>query len=270
LDINGTVKIDHAAVPLVFKETAQSVTAGGLWRMPLDNGSLRFDVSTNADGNFFTFNTPLAMTSNGDVGIGTMSPDARLRISGGSLKLDATATISAPGRLHIQAENENLYLNPWSGTTFVGYGGGPGNLYVAGTLSASAKSFQIDHPLDPDKKLLVHSSLEGPEVAVYYRGEAQLENGEVTITLPSYFEALSRKEQRTVQLTSVKGWSPLYVVEDIKDGRFAVRSAGGGNGMQRFYWEVKAVRADVAPLVVEKEKADKDINIAQSPIAAGQ
>jgi hypothetical protein len=33
-----------------------------------------------------------------------------------------------------------------------------------------------------------------------------------------------------------------------------VRTANGGNPAQRFYWEVKAVRSDVAPLVVEMSK----------------
>jgi hypothetical protein len=36
------------------------------------------------------------------------------------------------------------------------------------------------------------------------------------------------------------------------DGRFTVRTAGGGSPGQRFYWDVKAVRADGDPLVVEK------------------
>lgn len=37
-----------------------------------------------------------------------------------------------------------------------------------------------------------------------------------------------------------------------------------GNPTQRFYWEVKAVRADVAPLVVEKEKTVENMKLAES------
>jgi hypothetical protein len=124
-----------------------------------------------------------------------------------------------------------------------------------GTLTATTKNFQIAHPLNPGDSL-VHSVLEGPEIAVYYRGEAELDQGETTVALPRYFEALTRREGRTVQLTAVGGWSPLYVVGDIEGGTFRVR-AQGGNPRQRFFWEVKAVRADVAPLVVERTIATR-------------
>ncbi|HSB70184.1 MAG TPA: hypothetical protein VLT62_12700 [Candidatus Methylomirabilis sp.] len=125
-------------------------------------------------------------------------------------------------------------------------------LHVNGTITGTQKNFEIAHPLDPTNKVLVHSSLEGPEVGVYYRGETQLSNGEATVSLPPYFEALTLKERRTVQLTPLEGWAPLYVVAGVQNGQFTVRTAEKGNPAQRFYWEVKAVRADVQPLTAEK------------------
>jgi hypothetical protein len=127
-------------------------------------------------------------------------------------------------------------------------------LHVNGSFAAQYKNFEIPHPLDPENKLLVHSSIEGPEHAVYYRGKAQLVNGVAEIKLPDYFEALTRKDNRTVQLTSTNGYSPLYVAEDVKDGRFLVRTTKDGNSSQRFYWEVKAVRLDVPELAAEQER----------------
>ncbi|MBW2561498.1 MAG: hypothetical protein JRE40_11685, partial [Deltaproteobacteria bacterium] len=44
-----------------------------------------------------------------------------------------------------------------------------GDLDAAGTVSAAVKAFKIGHPLDEDK-FLIHSAIEGPESAVYYRG----------------------------------------------------------------------------------------------------
>lgn len=100
---------------------------------------------------------------------------------------------------------------------------------------------------------LVHSSLEGPEIGVYYRGQARLDNGQAIITLPDYFEALTMSEDRSVLLTPVSGWAPLYVEDGVKDGRFVVKSADSAKNEQKFFWEVKAVRKDIPPLVVEKE-----------------
>jgi len=101
---------------------------------------------------------------------------------------------------------------------------------------------------------LVHSSVEGPEHAVYYRGEAQLVDSEAIIVLPDYFEALTRIEARTVQLTCLDGYSPLYVDGPVKDAKFVVRTVDIGNPLQRFYWELKAVRADIPLLKAERQR----------------
>lgn len=128
-------------------------------------------------------------------------------------------------------------------------------LHVNGTFTATGnKSFLIDHPLDPQNKDLVHAALEGAEGAVYYRGEAQLVNGETMIALPSYFEALTKKQERTVQLTPIGGWSPLYVDSEVANTRFTVKTAAQGSRTQRFYWEVKALRGDIPDLKVEPRK----------------
>ena len=222
--------------------------------------------------------TRVVIQPSGNVGIGTTNPGARLDVVGGYVMVRGTTT---DHRAYLQGTTGSIggysgglvYMgnldggalclgNSDSWCTIFADGGNVGIgtvtpssiLHVAGTLTATQKNFAIAHPLDPEKKLLVHSSLEGPEVGVYYRGEAQLANGEASVTLPPYFEALTRKEQRTVQLTTLDGWSPLYVVGGVQGGRFIVRTAAGGNPAQRFYWEVKAVRADVAPLALEAEK----------------
>lgn len=123
----------------------------------------------------------------------------------------------------------------------------PRSCTIDETLSASVKRFQIDHPTRPDAKL-IHACLEGPENAVYYRGEAALEDGRAVVELPDYFEALTRKEGRTVQLTA-KGTEPfLLSYEDVAGGRFSVFGAKADG---RFAWEVRAVRADVEALEPE-------------------
>jgi hypothetical protein len=136
-------------------------------------------------------------------------------------------------------------------TCYSGYFSGGSGVYVNGNFTATGtKSFEIDHPTKPGMKL-VHACIEGPEVAVFYRGEGKLINGEAVVELPDYFEALTRREGRTVQLTP-KGAEPyLLSATDVVDGKFKVY---GSKPDGSFYWEVKAVRADVEPLKVEVER----------------
>jgi len=134
---------------------------------------------------------------------------------------------------------------------------------VFGKLTATSKNFEIDHPTKSNKTL-THSCLEGPEAGVYYRGEAQLKDGAITIVLPEYFEALTHKEDRTVLLTAradtqqeainSSGVVPTYV----KDGKFDVFATDKINPSQRFWWEVKAVRKDIPKIVVESEKIEEE------------
>ncbi|GEM_PF-2915190 len=124
-----------------------------------------------------------------------------------------------------------------------------------GNFYALSKNFDIPHPLDPVAKRLIHASVEGPETAVYYRGEGRLEAGRTSIRLPDYFEALTHPEGRTVQLTSrFSGEEPvsLLAASEVTNGSFDVRAVDDRNPAQAFYWEVKAARQDVAPLQVER------------------
>jgi hypothetical protein len=119
------------------------------------------------------------------------------------------------------------------------------------------KTFIIDHPARPDRHL-VHATLEGPEGAVYYRGTARLDGGRAVVTLPSYFEALTLREGRTILLTNIDGFDRLAVEtqggEKVRHGRFVVVSSEA-TSTQAFDWEVKAARSE-ARLEVEPAKDD--------------
>lgn len=140
-------------------------------------------------------------------------------------------------------------------------GNTPGAIQIWNSSTGVYKTFIIDHPVDP-ARYLVHATLEGPEGSVFYRGSARLENGRAEIVLPSYFEALTRADGRTVLLTNVDGHDRLSVRTldgaRIADGRFVVVS-DDPTSSQAFDWEVKAVRQDQAPLQVEPLRADLDV-----------
>jgi hypothetical protein len=115
---------------------------------------------------------------------------------------------------------------------------------------------------------------------VYYRGEAQLSGGQATITLPDYFEALTKPEGRTVLLTPrFEDTSPISMLaaSAIEDGKFRVRATDKKNPDQPFYWEVKAERSiedsfDVEPAkeASHEKPADAASRRASSRVRAGR
>jgi len=88
-----------------------------------------------------------------------------------------------------------------------------GTVNVVGTISATAKSFNIEHPLYKDKRL-VHGSLEGPEHGIYIRGSIESKEYGCLIELPEYWDAMC--EDYTVQLTP-HGPYTVYIKEKQKD-----------------------------------------------------
>lgn len=138
-----------------------------------------------------------------------------------------------------------------SGTTFglfsraeseSGYAGYfQGRVHVNGTLSKSAGSFKIDHPLDPADKYLYHSFVESPDMMNIYNGVVMLDGeGRVWVTLPEWFEALNGDFR--YQLTPIGAPAPdLYIAQEIAGNRFQI--AGGPPGI-KVSWQVTGIRHD--------------------------
>lgn len=123
-----------------------------------------------------------------------------------------------------------------------------GDLNIHGGLTASTKSFLIDHPTKEGMKLR-HGSLEGPENGVYVRGRLK-DNG--TIELPDYWTGLIDEDTITVNLTPIGKHQKLFV-EDIADNKVVV---GNDNLMSKAincFYTVYAERKDVDKLTVEYE-----------------
>ena len=146
-----------------------------------------------------------------------------------------------------------------------------GNVQVVGTLSKSAGSFQIDHPLDPANKYLYHSFVESPDMMDVYNGNVSLDaNGEAWVDLPAWFEALNKDFR--YQLTAIGAPGPnLYVAEEIKGNRFKI--AGGKPG-SKVSWQVTGVRhdpyADQHRIPVEHAKPADERGLYLHPELYGQ
>jgi hypothetical protein len=186
--------------------------------------------------------------------------NGKFRIANGiQLQIDPSANLDGFGQLN----------GSWGGSGGALRARGGGNVISfawTGTFqmwvdTTNVKNFVIDHPQD-ENKYLIHACLEGPEAAVYYRGQGRLVGGWARVDLPAYFETLCAEEGRSVQLTCIADdpadeWCPVLHATYPKDGSFYV-GLGSGTAVQdqRFWWEVKAVRRDVDPLLVEPDRQD--------------
>lgn len=148
---------------------------------------------------------------------------------------------------------------------------GTGNVDVAGTLTAAAKDFKIDHPLDPTNKYLYHASVESSEMMNIYTGNAVLDsNGEATVSLANWFEAVNTDFR--YQLTAIGAAAPnLHIAKEIANHEFQI--AGGVPGM-KVSWQVTGVRQDAYakahPLVVEVVKPERERGTYLHPEAFGK
>ncbi len=141
-------------------------------------------------------------------------------------------------------------------TAFVSFGSAhvQGNLTVTGTITGATKNFAIDHPLDPENKLLYHAAVESAEMLVVYSGNVITDAmGEAVVHLPDYLEALG--ENIRYQLTCIGSYAPVFVAEEMHGNQF--RIAGGTPGL-KVSWQVTGKRKDAwakhHPLVPEVEK----------------
>ena len=140
------------------------------------------------------------------------------------------------------------------------YGSMAGNLAVTGTVSKGGGSFKIDDPIDPENKYLYHSFVESPDMMNIYNGNVELDqNGEATVQLPAYFEALNRDFR--YQLTSIGRPQPdLYIADEVANNMFRI---AGGRGHAKVSWTVTGIRHDPfanahrIPNEIDKDPAEK-------------
>lgn len=130
-----------------------------------------------------------------------------------------------------------------------------GDVYVNGTLSKAHGTFLIDHPLDPENRLLRHMFVESPENLCIYRGKAELDaRGEAVVEMPGYFAALTKEDGATVSLTSVG--RPFLTGYEWRPGfeRFTIY----GEPDRAVSWVVYADRDDpVARMLTRPVEEDK-------------
>ena len=117
---------------------------------------------------------------------------------------------------------------------------------VAKTLPA--KPFDIPHPSKPETHRLRYISLEGPEIAVYFRGKLEDTN---VIELPEYWKDLIHPESISVNLTPYGTYQELYVEKIVWGQQIIIKNRE--SGPTNCYFTVYAERKDMEKLIVEYE-----------------
>jgi hypothetical protein len=119
-----------------------------------------------------------------------------------------------------------------------------GDVIVNGTLSKTAGSFRIDHPLHPATEYLQHSFVESPDMMNVYNGNVATDaNGFATVKLPVYFQALNRSFRYQLTVVGKAHWDAKAAVwNEVKDNRFTIRT---DQPDVKVSWQVTGVRHDV-------------------------
>src|SRR5215470_16230177 len=133
-----------------------------------------------------------------------------------------------------------------------------GNVVVSGNLSKGGGSFKIDHPLDPDNKYLYHSFVESPDMKNVYDGVVTTDqNGEATVTMPDYFEALNRDFR--YQLTVIGQFAQAIIASEISGNSFTIKTDRPG---VKVSWQVTGIRQDAYAnkhrIPVEEDKPERE------------
>jgi len=126
-----------------------------------------------------------------------------------------------------------------------------GDVFVQGTLDAATKNFRIQHPT-MEGYYLIHSSLEGPERGIYYRGKLKTNN---IIHLPDYWEDLTDETDISVQLTPI-GNACQHFVKSVSKKEIEV---GCDCGKPHCYYIIHAQRFNEGRLDILKPKESKRI-----------
>ena len=254
--ILGKLQLDSGVAPYYGPATG-SATPNGMFTLGSVTGDVVNTFGVDASATAYAWIQPrkvtgatyysLALNPNGgNVGIGTVTPAAKLEITGSSNS--ALLNIKSP------ISGAILYV---SGSGAVGIGTsnvGAFTLQVSGSFGATTKSFIIDHPTKAGKKLM-YGSLESPYHGIRLTGRDTLVNGKCKVELPDYIYKLILHDSVNIQLTGIKCNKTLYVDDiNIPENYFTIaydKAIFESYKDYDFFWDFTAIRADVPELTTE-------------------
>lgn len=211
---NSRLRVERDNVSSVELER---VSTGGVLRAEENGGGL-IEFEMNASNNEIVDNAAIRIQTDGNAQfirglVGTETVMQASSPSNGAL---------LPASVHFipNATNPQFFVNAW--------------------LAKLGGSFKIDHPLDPDNKYLYHSFVESPDMMNVYNGNITTGvDGEATVELPSYFNALNKDFR--YQLTVIGTFAQAIVLEEIDGNSFKIKT---DQPNVKVSWQVTGVRND--------------------------
>ena len=209
----------------------ESATAATNWKSILFESSNKINIAYS-EGSVLVGDLATQRLAIGGVGTGDLSPDATLEIK--------PSGATDVGLIVQGATSQSANLTEWQDSSETVLA----KIDSAGNLTATSKSFLIDHPTQEGKQLQ-YGSLEGPEHGVYARGYTDT----AIIDLPEYWTELVDEASITVHITPKDFAQPNLFVSKVMDNKVYLQSDGDISS----YYIVNGTRKDIDPLEIEPE-----------------
>ena len=182
----------------------------------------------------------------------------------------ASLAIKADGNLTVAGDGKTANALLISGGSSVDTIHVEGDMFVSGavdcgnkgkladrfaTADAKPKPFDIQHPTKGKGHRLRYACIEGPEVAVYYRGRLKESN---VIELPYYWKDLVDENTITVQLQPI-GSNQNLVIQEFNNEFIVIAEDSTNTDLITdlstidCFYHVYGERKDINPLIVEYE-----------------
>jgi hypothetical protein len=149
-----------------------------------------------------------------------------------------------------------------------------GNVTVVGNLNVTGtKNFQIDDPLDPANKYLVHAAIESDQALDVYSGNVTTDgSGLAVVQLPAWLDEINTDFRYQLTVVGEQDWDARAgVYHELANNQFTIRTDRPG---VKVSWQVTARRDDpymrAHPFQAEQAKSGEDQGKYVEPQAYGK